>query len=203
MSKFTWLIDAGHGGMSAEGKYMTDPKWGKFYKHSENFTAYEGVTNRKIARLLMAELTQAEISCLQVHDNVLDINLSGLVARANKAHEAFKNCIYLSIHSNAGKGKGFEVFTSKGETKSDKFAEVFCNHLQKDFPEYPLRQDVRDGDKDKEEDFYVLKYTNCPAVLCELLFFDELKQAEFLNSQIGQERLAMSLFKAIKEIESL
>lgn len=192
------LVDAGHGGMH-EGKYMTDPKWGKFYKHSETFTAYEGVTNRKIAKLLMDKLASACIPFVQIHHDYLDTSLHGLVTKANST--AGDN-LYLSIHSNAGKGKGFEVFTSKGETKSDQYAEVFCNQLMKDFPEYPLRKDTRDGDNDKEEDFYVLKHTACPAVLVELLFFDELKQAEFLNSEVGQERLAESLFQAIKLIVS-
>lgn len=192
---YTILIDAGHGGMH-EGKYMTDPKWGKFYKHSEDFTAYEGVTNRAIANLLMAKLKAAGIPYVQIHHDYLDTPLSGLVVNAN----AIKgDTIYLSIHSNAGKGKGFEVYTSRGETKSDKFAEVICNQLQKDFPEYPFRKDTRDGDSDKEEDFYVLKHTNCPAVLVELLFFDEPEQAKFLNSIQGQERLAETLFKAVSK----
>jgi N-acetylmuramoyl-L-alanine amidase len=195
-----FLIDAGHGGMY-EGKYMTDPKWGKFYKHSDTFTAYEGVTNRAIASKLMAKLKAAGIVYFQIHHDYLDTPLSGLVQKANTL-ETF-NKFYLSIHSNAGKGKGFEVFTSKGETKSDAYAEVFCNQLLKDFKEYPLRQDTRDGDKDKEEDFYVLKHTTCPAVLCELLFFDELNQAIYLNSDDGQERIANSLFEACKIVNSM
>lgn len=189
------LIDAGHGGMY-NGKYMTDPKWGKYYKHSDTFTAYEGITNRAIATKLMAKLKEAGMLYVQIHHDYLDTPLSGLVVNANAVGG---NTIYLSIHSNAGKGKGFEVFTSKGETKSDKYAEIICNQLQKDFPEYPLRQDTRDGDKDKEEDFYVLKNTRMPAVLVELLFFDELQQALFLNSPEGQERLADSLFKAVQK----
>jgi len=56
---------------------------------------------------------------------------------------------------------------------------------------------------DKEENFYVLKNTNCPAVLCELLFFDEINQAKFLNSEAGQERLADSLFKSLLVIQNL
>lgn len=196
----TICVDAGHGGMH-NGKYMTDPKWGKFYKHSENFTAYEGVINRAIALKLMAKLKEAGIPFYQIHHDYLDTPLSGLVQKANTLDAA--NKFYLSIHSNAGKGRGFEVFTSKGETRSDAYAQVICNQLQKDFHEYPLRQDTRDGDKDKEEDFYVLKHTTCPAVLCELLFFDELEQALYLSSDAGQERIAYSLFEACKIINEM
>lgn len=196
----TFCVDAGHGGMH-EGKYMTDPKWGKFYKHSDTFTAYEGVTNRAIAAKLIAKFKAAGFVYHTVYHEYLDTPLSGLVVNANGVNAP--NRFFLSIHSNAGKGKGFEVFTSKGETESDKYAEVICNQLIHDFPEYPLRQDTRDGDKDKEEDFYVLKHTAMPAVLCELLFFDELEQALYLNSEHGQERIAESLFKACKIINDM
>lgn len=196
----TFILDAGHGGMH-DGKYMTDPKWGKFYKHSETFTAYEGVTNRAIAAKLIAKFKAAGFAYHTVYHEYLDTPLSGLVVNANSFNGP--NKFFLSIHSNAGKGKGFEVYTSKGETASDVYAEVICNQLQKDFKEYPLRQDTRDGDKDKEEDFYVLKNTNCPAVLVELLFFDELDQAIYLNTEAGQERLANSLFEACKIINDM
>jgi N-acetylmuramoyl-L-alanine amidase len=149
----------------------------------------------------MAKMKEVGLVYEQIHHDYLDTPLSGLVQKANTSNSP--NKMYLSIHSNAGKGQGFEVFTSIGETRSDKYAEVICNQLQKDFPGFPLRQDTRDGDKDKEENFYVLKHTTCPAVLCELLFFDELKQAEYLNSEEGQEKLASSLFEAVKIINDM
>jgi N-acetylmuramoyl-L-alanine amidase len=105
--------------------------------------------------------------------------------------------LYLSIHSNAGRGKGFEVFTSEGQTKSDMWADRFIKQLKKDFPEWGMRTDTTDGDEDKEENFFVLKNTKMPAVLLELLFFDEESQALFLESEIGQNRIVESLNKAI------
>ena len=186
--------------MSPEGKYMTNAKDGKFYDHG-TFVAYEGVTNRKISKLLMAELTQADIPCIQIHHDYLDVPYLSLITDAVNKLAKEKECIAIHIHSNAGKGNGFETFTSIGQDASDPIAEVIATQLEKDFPEWPHRQDkISDGDKDKEANFYVLAKAVCPSVLVELLFFDEIKQAEFLNSQIGQERLAMSLFKAIKQV---
>lgn len=188
------LIDAGHGGLDVNGKYTTDPKKNKMYKHPD-FTIYEGVTNRRIATRLMSKLHRAGIAFIQIHDDVIDI---GLTTRCNKANAYGKNCLYLSIHSNAGKGKGFEIFTSPGQTKSDWYAEKFYEGFKRDFPEYPFRADMSDGDHDKEERFTVLVKTIMPAVLVELLFFDEINQAKFLMSDAGQERLAESLFQTIK-----
>ena len=190
------LIDAGHGGIDSNGKYTTDPKKNKMFKHP-NFTVYEGVTNRKIATLLMNKMDKASIAYAQIHDNVQDISLT---KRVNKANEFGRNTLYLSIHSNAGKGNGFEVFTSPGQTKSDEYAELFYQGFKRDFPEYRMRPDTSDGDHDKEERLTVLTDNIMPAVLVELLFFDEINQAKFLMSAAGQERLAESLFKTIKEI---
>lgn len=192
-----YLIDAGHGGIDSEGNYTTSAQKGKQYTHP-NFTIYEGVTNRMIAKLLMIELEQAGIDYIQIHDDVVDLSLHQRVKKANAINQP---CMYLSIHSNAGKGKGFEVFTSPGETKSDHYAEIFAKRFIKDWPEYKFRSDLSDGDHDKEERFTVLTETKMPAVLVELLFFDEIKQAETLMSLQGQTRLADSLFQAIKEIE--
>ena len=190
-----WLIDAGHGGMK-DGVYTTPLTKGKQFDHGD-FKIYEGVTNRKIAKLLMVEMQYADIPFLQIHDNVEDLSLTARVKKANKIKEP---AIYLSIHSNAGKGKGFEIFTSPGNTASDPIAEEFYKDIAKDFPEYPFRADTSDGDHDKEERFTVLTETRMPAVLVELLFFDERKQAEFLLSHVGQSRLADCLLKTIKRL---
>lgn len=198
----TILIDAGHGGMH-EGKYMTNKKDGKFYDHGE-FIAYEGVTNREIAKRLMSKLGVAGIPYVQIHHDYLDVPSLSMITDAANNVARQRECVFLSIHSNAGKGNGFEVWTSVGDTPADPLAEMLCERLKKDFPEYPLRADkytdVGTKDQDKERDYWVLKHTICPAVLPELLFFDEINQAKFLNSPEGQERLAESLFKWCKSV---
>ncbi len=55
----------------------------------------------------------------------------------------------------------------------------------------------------KEEDFYVLRKTDCPAVLVENLFFDDPTEAMFLLSNEGQQFIADMMFKAIQECEKL
>ena len=203
---YTWLLDAGHGGM-LDDVYTTAP--GKMHVFDDGLTFYEGVNNRKIVDKLRAILLRNGIEHRLIHDRVSDTPLGERVARANRLHAEKKNCIYLSVHSDAmpdgahGKGSGFSVYTSVGKTRSDAIAEVFCKTYQHRLGEFKLRRDLADGDLDKEEDFYVLRMTKCPALLVENLFFDNREEAEFLLSDSGQQRIAMAMFEAIYQTEAI
>jgi N-acetylmuramoyl-L-alanine amidase len=198
-----WLIDAGHGGIDSSGKYTTDPKIGKQFTFADGFTIYEGVTNRAISRFLEKKLESMGIEYTTIHDRVLDLSLPLRVEKINRIAASRKDCVLLSIHSNAGGGRGFEIFTSRGKTKSDDYAEIFANLIIEDFPEWPFRTDLSDGDLDKEADFVVLKQSRCPAVLFEFLFFDKRDQANLLIDPVFQQKLVNTLVKGILKIENL
>lgn len=53
----------------------------------------------------------------------------------------------------------------------------------------PLRIDLTDGDRDKEENFFILKNTACAAVLTENLFQDNRSDVEFLLSPVGRNAI--------------
>ena len=64
--------------------------------------------------------------------------------------------------------RGFEIYTTKGQTRSDLFATVIFEQLQEDFPTadgYKHRTDSSDGDPDKEANFTVLMGNNYWGVL--------------------------------------
>lgn len=199
-SNYLWLLDAGHGGITKDGKYTTAPA--KMHKFDE-FTIYEGVINRKITDLLIEELEILKIDFATVYDQVEDTPLYQRTTAADNIFRKDKRAIYLSIHSNAGGGSGFEIFTSPGQTKSDKVANIFCETYKKHFLDYPFRADKSDGDADKEADFYVLRKTDCPALLVENLFFDNKHEAELLISDTGQEMMADCLLECIQNCEKL
>jgi N-acetylmuramoyl-L-alanine amidase len=203
-SNYTWLLDAGHGGIDNSGKYHC-LAGGKSYQHPD-FTIYEGVVNRQIAKKLYQHLLHASIDFKIVYDEVEDWSLTKRVKLINGLASKSKNCILLSIHSNAGKGSGNEVFTSPGLTPSDIIAEVFCLQYIREFSEFPFRKGVGEGkhDKglDKEAKFTMLTDTICPAVLVESFFFDEYRQAQLLRSEAGQNRIVSVLLNSILHIES-
>lgn len=112
-----------------------------------------------------------------------------------------RRCFLLSIHANAGGGTGWECFTTKGETESDRIASILVEEFKKEFGhEFPLRADYSDGDPDKEDQFYILKHTTCPAVLTENFFMDNAKDVALMITEKGKDRIAKFHFEAIKRI---
>ena len=110
----------------------------------------------------------------------------------NDLVKKYKNCIYVSIHVNAAAsdGKwhnatGWEAYTSRGVTKSDKLATCLYKAAEANLKGKKIRKDLSDGDPDKEAGFYVLVNTKCPAVLTENFFQDTKEDIEYLNSDLG------------------
>ncbi|MDX2361893.1 MAG: N-acetylmuramoyl-L-alanine amidase [Crocinitomicaceae bacterium] len=194
------VLDFGHGGLDENGRYTTH---GKMHKFNAKEIAYEGVLNRQIGGVLQSYLRslgpEYNIITTVNADDSRDLSLSYRVKVANKYKAS--ETIFVSIHSNAagGRGKGFELYTTRGVTKSDALAESIANEIEPFYKslELKLRYDTRDGDKDKEVDFYVLRKTNCPAVLLECLFFDNYEEFKLLRDPEFQKELAWRIYQGI------
>lgn len=199
MGNYHFLLDAGHGGL-VNGVYVTPGKRSPVWPDGRQL--FEGVFNRLVVRQIAQLCQNAGIQCTIIVPEEQDISLAERVRRANKIASTGK-CIYLSVHSNAGGGTGWEIWTTIGKTKSDIIAEIFYQVAQKHFPTFKMRSDISDGDHDKEENYYVLKNTNCPAILTENFFMDTLKpDCEFIMSPQGVTAIAQMHFAAIQEIET-
>ena len=109
------------------------------------------------------------------------------------------NCVYLSVHVNAAgadgqwkSARGWSVYTSPGQTKSDTLATCLYNEAKNILPKdskYYVRSDFSDKDPDYEANFYVLTKTKCPAVLTENLFQDNKEDVAFLTSKEGKKKI--------------
>lgn len=165
------LLDPGHGGIIGSS-YQTAPK--KMYRHDNGEVAYEGVINRHVVRELSSFLDVAGVSYINICPTDLDLPLEDRVKIANLycARYGWENVLGISLHSNAGGGHGFEIFTSEGESSSDRYASIFMSMFGEAFPGWRLRKDLSDGDPDKEAPFYILKHTKCAWILPEWGFFD-------------------------------
>ena len=202
-SKYVWIFDNGHGGI-IDGVYQTAGKRSPIWEDGTQL--FEGEFNRSIVRRLLDLCEQAGIECVNLVDSDLDVSLSD---RTTKANEIYRNtdkpCIYVSIHANGfteESANGWEVYTSNGETKSDEIAEILFYKAQAEFPIHNMRKDTRDGDEDKEADFYVLKRTHCPAILIENFFMTNKKECLLLMSAKGKNKIALTHFNSIIEIEN-
>lgn len=194
------ILDFGHGGIDTNGVYTTAPA--KMYKFLNGDIAYEGVLNRQIGGHVL--------TCLRSH---LDLNVVTTVAETDPRDLSLpwrvrvansydpKETIFISIHCNAGGGEGFELYTTKGLTESDKLAESLANNMEHTFKLYDmkLRYDFLDADKDKEVDFYVLRKTKCPAVLLECGFFDSRSDFDKLKDPLFQAHLGSFIYTGIIE----
>ena len=206
--RYHWLLDNGHGGVK-DGVYTTCPDytsdpgtWHKMAVHPFG-PLYEGEFNRRVVKKISDLLTYNGVTHTVLVPEEEDISLRERVDYANDIHSTDNSCIFVSIHGNAfnSNAKGFEVFTSKGLTRSDAIAEVFANSMEAKFPDQVMRWDLTDGDKDKEANFYVLKNTHMPAILTENFFFDEYNQALIMKSEEGVNRIAEAHVEAILKIE--
>ncbi|MCK4500603.1 N-acetylmuramoyl-L-alanine amidase [Candidatus Babeliales bacterium] len=194
MSRFVYIIGNGHGGL-INGVPQTA---GNRSVDFGDGILYEGVTNREIAAIVLAELCELNIPAINLVPELEDISLAERVRRVNR----FKNAIYFSLHCDGfhlEKANGWSAYTYYGQSDSDKIANILYKKAEE--AKLKLRKDLWDGDPDKEAGFYVLKNTNCPAVLVENLFMTNKKNNEFLRSEDGKKVLAKVIVDTIVEIE--
>ena len=189
------FIDNGHGLMTA-GKRSPD---GQFR---------EPFYNREIARRVVSDLLDRGYDAELLVPEDDDVSLAERVRRVNTACFLLgkQNVILVSIHVNAaGNGSqwlnatGWSVYTSKGQTASDKLAECLCQAAIKNFPGHRIRTDMSDGDMDWEEGFYILRKSLCVAVLTENFFMDSISDLEYLQSRAGKQAVVDTHVEGIVE----
>ena len=189
------LMDSGHG-IDTPGKRSPD---GKFLEY---------LWNRQIADLILDRFMIMGIDASLVVTETNDISLATRVQRVNRMCSKIgaSNVILLSIHSNAaGDGskwmsaQGWSCYTSKGNTKSDVIAECLYDAFETEFSDRKIRKDMSDGDRDWEENFYILQKSKCPAVLLENFFYDNRDECAWLLKNETKERIADAIVKGISQ----
>lgn len=187
------LIDPGHG-IDTPGKRSPD---GLFWEY---------LWNRQVADLILDGLLSAGVDASLVVTETNDVSLRNRVNRVNTICNRLgaSNVLLVSIHANAaGNGsawmnaKGWSCYTSPGQTESDKVAEFLYKAFEQEFAERRIRTDYRDGDKDWEENFYILAKTACPAVLLENFFYDNREECAWMLQDETKRRIAGAAVKGI------
>lgn len=213
-SKYLWLLDPGHGGI-INGEYQTAGK--RSPKFEDGRQLFEGEFNRDIVKRILKLCAEGGIEAYNLVDTEIDVPLRERTDLANDIfrknyQENGKKSVFLSVHANAwtkdGKfefnsANGWEVFTTPGETKSDKVATLFFNEMKATFPNEKFRADHSDSDPDKEAMFFVLRKTVMPAILTENFFMTNRENCEIILSEEGRKKIAEAHFKAMKKVEAL
>ena len=191
------LIDNGHGSNTEQnGKFS--PLLDETVKIGDEFTNKgrfrEWKYNRVIAKQIVYTLKNMDYDARLITPEDTDISLSERVRRVNTIcnKEGADNVLLISVHSNAVgdgsqwmTGKGWEAYTTRGETISDKLAEFLYKRADSNIKGRKIREDWTDGDRDKEADFYIIKKAKCAAVLTENFFYDNKDDLAYLTSEEG------------------
>lgn len=187
------VLDCGHSKKTA-GKKSPDGR----------FLEYE--YNRRLGKEIGQRLTELGISWCFTYatDEEEDLALTKRADVANRFSKLYgaSNVLFISIHHNAaGDGKdfvkasGWEIYTTKGDTVSDKYADIFCEEAQKVLK--PLGRKVRGH---KEHNFTVIYKTVCPSVLIEYGFFTDKEEMEWLMTEEGLKACVELTINAIKRM---
>ena len=202
MSKYIWLLDPGHGGI-INGVYQTRGKRSPVFP--DGSILYEGVFNRDIARRIKVLCDADGIECENIINSEHDVPLATRVSRASARHAADPRCVFVSIHANAfGDGMTFNsahgasVFHYMTSKTGKKMAAVLLKHI---IQETGLKSRGVQANM-SWANFYVLRNTSMPAILSENGFMTNLEDATNLVKDDFRQKIAMTHFKFIKEMES-
>ena len=214
MSRYTWLLDPGHGGI-IDGVYQTAGK--RSPELPDGRTLYEGVFNRQVVdhlvdfcngrsytRLKNNRAHQKKIDVINLVDTNEDMSLRNRVRQANQIHKEKRNTIYVSIHANAfGNGRDFNsaagvcTFHHFRSSKGKKLANI----LQDELAYYTPFRNRGIRANETWANFYVLRKTHMPAVLSENGFMTNLQDAENLLDPEVVLNVAKAHLEMILEIE--
>ena len=181
-------LDDGHG-METAGKRTP-------FIHEIGRQIKENEFNREVVKYLDIELRRCGFKTLLTAPTDVDTPLAERVRKANNA----KADLFISIHYNAYDGKfngydpeGFSahVYLGNKNTKSGQFAKIALKYLAQ-------------GTKQKnrglvEQNLYVTRETKMPAVLFELGFMDNKREALLMINKDFQKECAREIAQAVCE----
>lgn len=179
------LIDNGHG-VETPGKRSPDGLF-REYKYA-----------RQIAEEVVKALQTKGYDAQRIVTEESDVSLAERCKRVNAvcAKVGAGNVLLVSVHVDAAgngsdwmKATGWSAYTSRGQTKADKLADCMYDAAKKILVGKKIRTDYTDGDADQEAGFYILKHTQCPAVLTENFFQDNKEDVSWLLSLEGKSAI--------------
>ena len=122
---------------------------------------------------------------IEVRPKVACNTTDSLSQRTTKANK-YNVDLYVSIHANAGKGVGSEVYTYKAK-KNDKAVNVLNNIVKLGFK----NRGIQDGSR-----LYVIRHTSMEAMLIEVCFTDTKSDVDLYN-RLGADTIAEAIVKGL------
>ncbi len=175
MEKPIVLLDPGHGGY--------DPG-----------ASYSGLKEKDLNLVLALKVAERleGVKTLLTRERDTYVSLSDRVALSKRAEPD----LFISLHANAGGGRGFESFIYSGLGASDPAVKM-QQAVHSEIMQALGRWDIVDRGL-KRAAFYVLKYNPRPAILIESLFLDSAREAGIWREPVFADLLADGVAKGIR-----
>lgn len=161
--------------------------------YNKQYDMWEQYITYPIAKMLAKKLAYMGFEVIMTKDNFND-NINGetlkeaLLNRAGIAN-AQNADLFVSVHCNAGGGRGNEVYCYKTGTEGEKLAKAVHEHIISDTGLFSRGV--------KTANFVVIKETTMPAVLVETAFIDTESDFNVIVSRDGQNKISSAIAKGI------
>lgn len=187
-TKKTVLIDAGHGG-SDPGKVSVTGTSEKDINLNVSLKLKKELEDRGYQVVMTREDDNGLYSDSDRNKKTADMKKRCLLAEESKAD------ILVSIHQNSYQSegiKGAQVFYYKASEEGKNLAKS----IQKSFRE---NLDPENGREAKANDsYYILLNVKCPAVIAECGFLSNYEEAELLEQEKYQEKVAKAVAEGVE-----
>jgi len=222
--RFVVFVDAGHGGIDEDGKYMTPGKRA-YHKNTiihQDGHYYEGFENRLIAEAFIEACTNVGIMCIRTYHPHQDTPLSNRTEIIRSwlrrgyygyLHSFHSNAI--SIRKNTSQileaTRGFMVFSTIGNNFSDQIASQHFQHVKDTVGSnnWTYRtQNRKDGDEDFEVNFQILRETDLKefkyfgAILEEWGFHSSKTDSQFITATENRLKRVAAALKTAKWVKA-
>lgn len=137
-----------------------------------------------VGRLVINKLKKLGHEVIEVRPTSATSLSNSLVQRVQKANNNNVD-LYVSIHANAGGGKGTEVYTYRGNEVTQA-RNVLNNLVSLGFVNRGI----------KGNNLFVINNTKAPAMLIEICFIDTKSDVDLYNS-LGAEKIADGIVKGL------
>ena len=150
---------------------------------AEGFVTEESIIN-SVGSFVVAKLKALGHSVLEVRPSQANSVSDSLIKRVDLANNNNVD-LYVSIHANAGGGRGTEVFTYRGQ-ELEQAREVLNNLVELGFVNRGI----------KGSNLYVINKTEAKAMLIEICFVDTKADVELYNS-LGAGKVANAIVNGL------
>ena len=178
-------IDPGHGGKDP-GRLAGSKRY-KDEKHIVLSIA------KKLGKYIDNRIEGVSVIYTRTDDSF--VSLEERVELANKKKADF----FLSIHCNSNGSPRIYGTQSHIHSHDFKASRALALRVEKEFRTRGGRHSrgIRSA-RERNQNLYVVQYTEMPAVLIETGFLSNLKEERYLNSDWGQDLIASAIFRAFR-----